>query len=310
MTLRLIEQSDALIEGFRPKVMERLGLGPDVCLARNPRLVFGRVTGWGQEGPLAHAAGHDLNYIALTGALHAIGRAGGPPTPPLNLIGDFGGGALYLVVGVLAAIIEARQSGRGQVVDAAMVDGASSLMTSIYGAKAAGRHGWRARRQHHRIRAPISTRSTNAPTAATSRSRRSRPSSTPTCCACWRSIPPPCRRRWTARVGPRRRRGWPNASAPARVTNGARCWKAATHASRRCCRWTRRRTIRTTGRATHSSRSMACGSPRRHPRFSRTPLARPTPPEPPGVTDLRAVLAAWGIGATEVETAQATGLLA
>ncbi len=139
--LRLVEQSDALIEGFRPQVMERLGLGPEICLARNPRLVFGRVTGWGQDGPLAHAAGHDLNYIALTGALHAIGRAGGPPTPPLNLVGDFGGGALYLVVGVLAAIIEARQSGRGQVVDAAMVDGASSLMTSIYGARASGRLG-------------------------------------------------------------------------------------------------------------------------------------------------------------------------
>src|SRR5215469_5210062 len=139
LTLRLIEQADALIEGFRPKVMERLGLGPEVCLTRNPRLVFGRVTGWGQDGPLSHAAGHDLNYIALTGALHAIGRAGGPPTPPLNLVGDFGGGALYLVVGVLAAIIEARQSGKGQVVDAAMVDGASSLMTSIYGGRASGR---------------------------------------------------------------------------------------------------------------------------------------------------------------------------
>ena len=125
LALSLIGNADALIEGFRPKVMERLGLAPDVCLARNPKLVFGRVTGWGQEGPLAHAAGHDLNYIALTGALHAIGRAGGPPTPPLNLVGDFGGGALYLVVGVLAAIIEARQSGRGQVVDAAMVDGAA-----------------------------------------------------------------------------------------------------------------------------------------------------------------------------------------
>src|SRR5215469_11973874 len=139
LTLRLIEQADALIEGFRPKVMERLGLGPDICLARNPRLVFGRVTGWGQDGPLSHAAGHDLIYIALTGALHAIGRACGPPTPPLNLVGDFGGGALYLVVGVLAAIIEARQSGKGQVVDAAMVDGASSLMSSIYGGKASGR---------------------------------------------------------------------------------------------------------------------------------------------------------------------------
>jgi alpha-methylacyl-CoA racemase len=138
LALRLIERSDALIEGFRPKVMERLGLGPDICLARNPRLVFGRVTGWGQTGPLAQAAGHDLNYIALSGALHAIGRAGGPPTPPLNLVGDFGGGALYLVAGVLAAMLEARQSGRGQIVDVAMVDGAASLMTSIYGAKAAG----------------------------------------------------------------------------------------------------------------------------------------------------------------------------
>ncbi len=139
LALQLIDRADALIEGFRPKVMERLGLGPDACLSRNPRLVYGRVTGWGQEGPLAHAAGHDLNYIALTGALDAIGRTGGPPTPPLNLVGDFGGGALYLVVGVLAAIIAARQSGQGQVVDAAMVDGASSLMTSIYGAMAAGR---------------------------------------------------------------------------------------------------------------------------------------------------------------------------
>ncbi len=137
--LRLIESADAVIEGFRPGVMERLGLGPDICLARNPRLVFGRVTGWGQDGPLAQAAGHDLNYIAITGALHAIGRAGQKPTPPLNLVGDFGGGALYLVTGVLAAILSARSTGVGQVVDAAMVDGAASLMTSAYGARAAGR---------------------------------------------------------------------------------------------------------------------------------------------------------------------------
>ena len=136
--LRLLEEADALIEGFRPGVMERLGLGPDPCLERNPRLVYGRMTGWGQEGPLGQAAGHDLNYIAMTGALAAIGRAGEPPTPPLNLVGDFGGGALYLVVGVLAALLEARGSGRGQVVDAAMVDGAASLMTSIYGMFSAG----------------------------------------------------------------------------------------------------------------------------------------------------------------------------
>jgi len=137
--LGLLSHADALIEGFRPGVMERLGLGPEICIARNPRLVFGRITGWGQDGPLAHAAGHDLNYIALSGALHAIGRSGQKPTPPLNLVGDYGGGALYVVTGILAAIISARSTGRGQVVDAAMVDGALSLMTPIYAMHAAGR---------------------------------------------------------------------------------------------------------------------------------------------------------------------------
>lgn len=136
--LRLIEHADALIEGFRPGVAERLGLGPDDCAAVNPKLVYGRVTGWGQQGPLARAAGHDLNYIALSGALHSIGRAGQPPTPPLNLVGDFGGGALYLALGVVAALLEAQRSGQGQTVDAAMVDGAASLMTSAYGLHAAG----------------------------------------------------------------------------------------------------------------------------------------------------------------------------
>jgi alpha-methylacyl-CoA racemase len=139
LMLRLIETADGLIEGFRPGVMERLGMGPEVCLQRNPRLAYGRVTGWGQDGPLAQAAGHDLNYIALTGALHAIGRKGQKPTPPLNLVGDYGGGALYLVTGLLAAIIAARSTGVGQVVDAAMVDGALSLMTPIYAMKAGGR---------------------------------------------------------------------------------------------------------------------------------------------------------------------------
>jgi alpha-methylacyl-CoA racemase len=134
----LIAKADVLTEGFRPGVMERLGLGPDECLKINPRLVYGRMTGWGQEGPLAQAAGHDINYIALIGALHAIGPRGGPPVPPLNLIGDFGGGALYLAFGVVCGLIEALRSGQGQVVDAAMVDGAASLMTSIYGRKAAG----------------------------------------------------------------------------------------------------------------------------------------------------------------------------
>jgi alpha-methylacyl-CoA racemase len=136
--LRLIERADVLIEGFRPGVMERLGLGPDLCLARNPRLVYGRMTGWGQQGPLAHAAGHDINYIALGGALHAIGRAGERPLPPLNLVGDYGGGGMLLAFGVLAALVERSQSGKGQVVDAAMVDGAAVLMALFHGMRAAG----------------------------------------------------------------------------------------------------------------------------------------------------------------------------
>jgi alpha-methylacyl-CoA racemase len=136
--LDLLDHADALIEGFRPGVMERLGLGPDVVLSRNPRLVYGRMTGWGQEGPLAQAAGHDINYISVTGALAAIGPSE-RPVPPLNLVGDFGGGALYLVVGVLAALLEAKKSGKGQVVDAAMCDGAASLMTMFFDFTAAGR---------------------------------------------------------------------------------------------------------------------------------------------------------------------------
>ena len=140
LVLDLIAGADALIEGFRPGVTERLGLGPDVCLARNPVLVYGRVTGWGQDGPLAQNAGHDVNYIALTGLLDAVGRAGQPPTIPLNVVGDYAGGALMLAFGLLAGVLEARQSGRGQVVDAAMVDGASTLMTVLYGLRWAGMH--------------------------------------------------------------------------------------------------------------------------------------------------------------------------
>ncbi|HBO3353862.1 TPA: CoA transferase [Pseudomonas aeruginosa] len=136
--LRLVEKADILIEGYRPGVTERLGLGPTDCQARNPRLVYGRMTGWGQDGPLAQMAGHDLNYIALSGALHAIGPQDGPPQVPLNLIGDFGGGALYLALGVLAATLEARNSGQGQVVDAAMVDGVASLMTLCHSLRQMG----------------------------------------------------------------------------------------------------------------------------------------------------------------------------
>jgi alpha-methylacyl-CoA racemase len=138
LVLRLVEQADGLMEGFRPGVAERLGIGPDVCLARNPRLVYGRMTGWGQEGPMAAAAGHDIDYIALAGALEPMARAGERPFPPLNLVGDFGGGGMMLAFGMCAAIISARQTGSGQVVDAAMVDGAAALMTMTYTLRSSG----------------------------------------------------------------------------------------------------------------------------------------------------------------------------
>ncbi|MFQ5947968.1 MAG: CaiB/BaiF CoA transferase family protein, partial [Acidimicrobiia bacterium] len=138
VVVRLAERGDALIEGFRPGVAERLGIGPDECLSRNPRLVYGRMTGWGQAGPLAHAAGHDINYIALAGTLNAIGRAGQAPVPPVNLIGDFGGGGMMLAFGIVCALLERERSGQGQVVDAAMVDGAALLSTMIHGLRAMG----------------------------------------------------------------------------------------------------------------------------------------------------------------------------
>ncbi|MGH3761917.1 CaiB/BaiF CoA transferase family protein, partial [Actinophytocola sp.] len=145
--LRLIDRADVLIEGFRPRVTERLGLGPDVCLERNPELVYGRMTGWGQSGPLAATAGHDINYISVAGALHPIGPAGAPPVPPLNLVGDFGGGGMLLALGCLAALLERRGSGAGQVVDAAMVDGAGLLSTHLHMLLAQGM--WPGERGHN-----------------------------------------------------------------------------------------------------------------------------------------------------------------
>ena len=130
--LRLVEQADALLEGFRPGVMERLGLGPDDCLARNPKLIYGRMTGWGQDGPMAQGAGHDINYIALAGALHAIGEAGGKPIPPLNLVGDFGGGGMFLAFGMVCGLLETQKSGQGQVIDCSMVEGTAVLMGMFY----------------------------------------------------------------------------------------------------------------------------------------------------------------------------------
>lgn len=147
LALKLIATADILIEGFRPGVMEKLGLSPDACFAVRPQLVFGRMTGWGQTGPLAHTAGHDINYIAITGALDAIGREQGGPVPPLNLLGDFGGGGAYLVMGVLAALYESQKTGQGQVVDAAITDGVASLMTMIQGYQAMGM--WEEGRQNN-----------------------------------------------------------------------------------------------------------------------------------------------------------------
>src|SRR5438105_11078841 len=138
IVLRLVAGADVLIEGYRPGVAERLGVGPDDCRARNPRLVYGRMTGWGREGPLADRAGHDIDYIALAGALAAFGKAGGPPVPPLNIVGDFGGGGLLLAYGIACALVEAGRSGKGQVVDAAMVDGTAMLMAPFYAARQIG----------------------------------------------------------------------------------------------------------------------------------------------------------------------------
>jgi alpha-methylacyl-CoA racemase len=138
--LRLCAGADALFEGFRPGVVERLGVGPEACLAANPRLVYGRMTGWGQSGPLSSTAGHDINYIALSGALHAIGRSGEPPVPPLNLVGDFGGGGIMLAFGIVCGILEAKASGVGQVIDASMVEGSAALMAMFFGGAASGLH--------------------------------------------------------------------------------------------------------------------------------------------------------------------------
>lgn len=136
--MRLVQGADALLEGFRPGVMERLGLGPEACLSANPRLVYGRITGWGQDGPMAQAAGHDINYLAIAGALHTIGREGQLPSPPHNFLADMAGGGMYLAFGIVCALLEARTSGKGQVVDAAMVDGVASILTSVHGMHAAG----------------------------------------------------------------------------------------------------------------------------------------------------------------------------
>ena len=179
--LRLAEKADGMFEPFRPGVAERLGIGPDVALARNPKLVYGRMTGWGQDGPYAHTAGHDINYISLAGALFHFGRDGQPPTPPMNMVGDFGGGGMLLAYGMLAGLLHAGRTGEGQVVDAAMVDGTASLMMMFHAFTAMGIHDENSAARTCSTPAPTSTTCTSAPTASTSRSGRSSRSSTPSC---------------------------------------------------------------------------------------------------------------------------------
>jgi len=261
VALDMIAAADALLEGFRPGVMERLGLGPDACLARNPRLVYTRVTGWGQTGPLAQTAGHDINYIALSGMLAAMGAPGSPPPPPLNLVGDFGGGGMLAAFGVVCGILHAQRTGEGQMVDAAMLDGTNLLGAMIFGLRSMG--GWSLERGRNwiAVRHPI-TAATNAPTASTSPSARSSRISSP---PCWRrraSIRPLSAMSATSTAGRRCARRWRASSACGAGRNGASCWSARMPASRPSSTSTRPRPTRRTRRAAISSRSTASFTPR------------------------------------------------
>jgi alpha-methylacyl-CoA racemase len=296
----LIDKADALIEGFRPGTMERLGLGPELALARNPRLVYGRMTGWGQSGPLAQAAGHDLNYLALIGALAAIGRAHAKPTPPLNLVADFGGGALYLAFGMACAMVEAQRSGKGQVVDAAMTDGAASLMTMFYGLYAAGLH-----------RLERGTNLLDSGSAIYDVYE----------CADGRyvAIAPlelKFRKVLFERLG-----------LPYTTDDGAdlRSKLESLFKTRTRDEWCELlegtdacfAPVLTMAEAPHHPHNIARGSfididgvvqPAPVPRFSRTPSARPTPPQAPGEGS-RAALADWGIAKERIEALFAAGVL-
>jgi len=307
LVLRLVTAADALIEGFRPGVMERLGLGPDACLARNPKLVYGRMTGWGQEGPLAQAAGHDLNYISLAGVVHSIGRAGQPPTPPLNLVGDFGGGALYLAFGVACGLIEAQRSGKGQIVDAAMVDGAASLMTIFFALHAAGHFSVKRGENvldsgaffydvyecadgkyvslaaiEDKFLAEFLERMEIDPKEMPPKMEKAR----------W----PEAKAKLAARFRTRTREEW------CRLLEGSDACFAP---------------VLTLEEAPNHPHNMARGTfvevdgivqPGPAPRFSRTPAAQPMPPEAPGARG-NASLARWGFSAGEIEGLTRSGVL-
>src|SRR5829696_3050013 len=276
LVLDLAAGADALVEGFRPGVAERLGVGSEACLARNPRLVYGRVTGWGQDGPLAGSAGHDIDYIALAGALHPIGPAGGPPVPPLNLLGDFGGGGMLLALGVVAALLEAARSGRGQVVDAAMVDGAALLTTQLHELLAAGL--WADRREANLLDGA-------APFYAVYETADGRHLAVG-------ALEPRFWAELLERAGLAAEdlpaqldrdgwpRAWPPSSAPGPGRSGAPSWRAPTPASPPSSPCWRRPAIPTTGPGAASSRSAGPSSPPPPPASAAPPAPSRPPPAP------------------------------
>jgi alpha-methylacyl-CoA racemase len=305
--LQLVDKADVLLEGFRPGVMERLGLGPDACLARNPRLVFGRVTGWGQDGPLAQSAGHDINYVALTGMLHAMGTAGQPPTPPLNLVGDFGGGAMMLAFGVVCAVLEARKSGQGQVVDAAMTDGASLLGAMMYGLR--GHGSWSDARGANMLDggAPFYASYACADGKFISvgaiepqfyrRLLELAGATDPAFEAQWRSAAwPELKEKFAALFRTRTRDDW-----CALLEGTDACFAPVldlTEAPQHPHNRARGTFVEVDG----------VTQPAPAPRFSRTAAATPTPPRTPGA-DSAAILADWGLGPDAIETLSAAKVI-
>ena len=307
LVLRLCAEADALFEGFRPGVMERLGLGPAECMARNPRLVYGRITGWGQEGPLADTAGHDTNYIALAGALGALGEAGRPPPVPLNLIGDFGGGGLYLALGILAALLEAQRSGEGQVVDAAMVDGTASMMTLFYGMLAGGL--WQDRRG-------VNLFDGSAPFVRTYETRDGQ--YVAVCAIESRFFATLLEVLQTTEIDPAdqyNRAAWPEHHAvlerlfKGRTRDG---WSEAFAGMDACFA-----PVLSLAEAAEHPHSVARNSylnvdgilqPAPAPRFSRTPAQIQHPPSEPDA-NAEASLAGWGLGAAEIERLHRLGIL-
>ena len=308
--LRLVEQADALFEGYRPGVTERLGLGPDVCLARNPKLVYGRMTGWGQDGPMAQAAGHDINYIALAGALAHFGRAGGKPTPPINLVGDFGGGGMFMAFGVVCGILEAQRSGKGQVIDVAMVDGSRDADVDDVGPASRSASGTRRSASTSSTPARRSTTPTRPPTASSSRSARSSRSSTRSSSSGSASTTRTCPRRWTATAGTRCATRFTElfkTKTARRV--GRDPARAATRATRRCSRCRRpTNDEHIKARDTIIERD-GVPQPAPAPRFSRTaPRCERSAPWPGQHTD--EALADWGFAADEIAKLRDVGAIA